>query len=144
MNYLLHQFLAVKIADRIQQLSRDRCPGCIGNYILDNFHPCVNTPLEDKINIFIPKVKEEALHKIDTLIDLYLLTWSEPEVVRQSAMDFIVSLTPYDLLDRRYINEDTVVLHPFNMSWLLTTTTAAPPTRAYNKTKKIEKAKVRN
>ena len=138
MLYLFHHFLAVKIADRIQQLSRERCAGCIGQYGLDNFHPCVKTGLEEKIRIFLPKGKAEALDRLDNLIELYQqAAWAEPELVRQSAIDFIVSLTPHDLLDRRYINEDTVDLHPFTMSWLLDTPTpAAPPQQP--KTKKAK------
>ena len=126
--YLRH-FLAVKIADRIQQLSRERCPGCMGHYILDNFHACVKNLLPDRISLFLPKVKAEALDKLDNLIEMYQqATWAEPELVRQSAMDFILALTADDLLDRRYINEDTVELHPFNMTWLQDTPNPiAPP-----------------
>ena len=126
MLYLKH-FLAVKIADRIQQLSRERCTGCMANYILDNFHPCVKTDLKEKISLFLPKVKSEALDKLENLIQLYLYQqWTEPEI-RQYATDFIVSLTPDDLLDRKYINEDTVELYPFNMTWLLDVPPAAAP-----------------
>ena len=125
MLYLKH-FLAVKIADRIQQLSRERCPGCMANYILDNFHPCVKTALEERIALFLPKVKTEALDKLENLIELYQQSaWTEPEI-RQYATDFIISLKTDDLIDRRYINEDTVELHPFNMTWLLD----MPPTAA--------------
>ena len=115
----LKHFLAVKIADRIQQLSRERCEGCSGDFILDNFHACVKTSLGDRIRLFLPLVKAEALDKIDNLVALYhQAAWAEQEVVRQSAVDFIKSLSAADLQDRRYINEDTVQMHPFNMSWL--------------------------
>ena len=115
----LKHFLAVKIADRIQQISRERCEGCAGNYILDNFHACVKTSLEERIRLFLPMVKAEAIDKIDNLIALYQqAAWAENEVIRQSAVDFISSISKSDLQDRRYINEDTVQMHPFNMSWL--------------------------
>ena len=127
----LKQFLAVKIADRIQQISRERCTGCAGNYILDNFHECVKTSLDDRIRLYLPKVKAEALDKLDNLIKLYQqAAWAESEEVRKCCADFIVLLTPKDLQDRRYINEDTVELHPLNMSWLLDTpepAASAPP-----------------
>ena len=115
----LKHFLTVKIADRIQQISRERCEGCAGNYILDNFHACVKTSLEERIRIFLPIVKAEALDKIDNLIALYQqAAWVENEVVRQSGVDIISSISQSDLQDRRFINEDTVQMHPFNMSWL--------------------------
>ena len=140
MIYLKH-FLAVKIADRIQQLSRERCTGCTSNYILDNFHACIKTPLDERLRLFLPKVRAEALDKLDNLIRL-----CQPEAypvdptpeqthammgVERQCTDFIISLTPDDLQDRRYINEDTVELYPYNMTWLLdtvtTVTTASPP-----------------
>ena len=115
----LKHFLAVKIADRIQQLSRERCTGCTGNYILDNFHACVKTSLEERIRLFLPMVKAEAIDKIDNLIALYQqAAWAENEVVRQSGVDIISSISQSDLQDRRFINEVTVQMHPFNMSWL--------------------------
>ena len=118
----LNHFLAVKIADRIQHLSRERCPGCIEGYVLDNFHACVKNVLEERIALFLPKVKAEALDNLDNLLRLYQqAAWADPELVRQSAMDFILKLTPAKLMDRRYINEDTVELHPLNMTWLLDT-----------------------
>ena len=125
----LRQFLAVKIADRIQQISRERCGGCTGNYILDNFHACVKTSLEERIRIFLPKVKAEAIDKIDNLIALYQqAAWAESEVAQQCGVDFIVSLSRDDLEDRRFINEDTVELYPFNMSWLISNCTTEPST----------------
>ena len=78
--------------------------------------------MEEKMLIFLPKVTSEAFDKLDNLIEMYQQAawlWAEPEIVRQYAIDFIATLTPKKLLDRRYINEDTVSLHPFNMSWLL-------------------------
>ena len=36
----------------------------------------------------------------------------------KSGEQFIEFLQTEDLLDRRYVNEDSVIEHPFNMSWL--------------------------
>ena len=132
----LNHFLAVKIADRIQHLSRERCPGCIEGYVLDNFHACVKNILVERIHLFLPKVKAEALDNLDKLIELYQdAAWAEPELLRQSAMDFILKLTPEKLIDRRYINEDTVALHPFNMTWLLDTPQPLAPLEQAKPTK---------
>ena len=141
---VLKHFLAVKIADRIQQLSRERCPVCGGNYVLDNFHECIMTPLKDRIRFWLHKVKAEALDKFDNLINLYQeAAWAESEVMRQYGVDFIVSLQPKDLQDRRYINEDTVELYPFNMSWL-TATYIEPTATACPQPEKTQPAKTKS
>jgi len=121
---LFKKFLVVKISERIQQLSQAKCSGCIGKFLLDQLHPCKENTLEEKINLFLPTVQEEALERLEALFDMYQQTridlynpLNKNYIV--DGGDFIKQISLQHLLDRMYINEDTVTEYPFNLSWLM-------------------------
>ena len=115
------RFLVVKIAERLQELSRQKCQGCIGFYNLDQLHHCMSVPLEKKIELFLPRIKEEALARLDNLFHIYQQTaWVEDEqVLIKASRAFITELTVDHLLDRRFVNEDSILEFPYDTSWSL-------------------------
>ena len=117
-----YKFLVLKVAEILQQISRDRCSGCVAGYILDQLHPCMGINLEKKIERFLLKAKTTAVTRIDRLFAMYTENASIDSYMASSFMDagkyFIETLKPRDLMDRRYINEDSVVQHPYDPSWL--------------------------
>ena len=120
MLYQFERFLVVKIAERTQQLSRLRCQGCISGHIFDQLHRCMKVTLKEKIEIFLPKVKDEALSRLNNLFHLYQqYAWVEDEqAFIEGGKTFIATIQADHLLDRRYVNEDTVIECPFDTSWL--------------------------
>jgi len=113
-------FLVVKVAERVQQLSREKCSGCVNGLVIDQLHACMQTTLEIKIKMFLPKAKKEALERLECLFNLYKQTnWvGEERLFIESAEHFLNDLEAQHLSDRRFINEDSVVEHPFNLTWL--------------------------
>ena len=118
--FRFERFLVVKLAERTQELSRLRCRGCIEGYLLDQLHDCMKVPLKEKINIFIHRAKDEALTKINNLFHIYQQSaWVDDEqMVIEAGKTFIANLTANGLMDRRYVNEDTVMEYPYNTSWV--------------------------
>ena len=116
-------FLAVKVAERVQQLSREKCSGCLSELIIDQLHPCMRISMEKKIEMFLPRAKKEALERLDYIFHIYkqtnCISDADDQMFLEAGENFIQELDPDDLLDRRYINEDSVVEHgPFDISWL--------------------------
>ena len=116
MMYQFKRFIVVKMAERVQELSRQKCNGCICGYCLDQLHQCVTVPLEEKTRIFFPRAKEEALSKF---YNMYGQAWIDNEsAFIEDGKAFIKNIDFLDLLDRRYVNEDTVMEYPYNTTWL--------------------------
>ena len=112
------QFLVVKIAERVQEISRFKCSGCISGYSLDQLHHCMTVPLNDKIELFLPRAKDEALARLNNLFHLYQQkAWEDVDYIEDSRA-FIAKLKVNHLIDRRYVNEDSVVMYPYNTTWL--------------------------
>ena len=127
LNYILvyaamhqfEQFLVVKIAERVQELSRLKCPGCVTVYPLDQLHHCMTVPLKDRIKLFLPRAKDEALARLNNLFHLYHSLYQKACVdYIEGSRAFIAKLTVNHLIDRRYVNEDSVVMYPYNTTWL--------------------------
>ena len=120
MLYQFKRFIVVKIAERVQELSRQKCSGCTIGYSLDQLHPCGSLPLKDKIKIFLPRAKEEALSKLNNIFYIFQQrAWIDDELLFiEEGKAFIKDINYFDLLDRRYVNEDTVMEYPYNTSWL--------------------------
>ena len=120
MLYQFERFLVVKVAERVQELSRQKCHGCDAGYNLDQLHHCMILPIKDKIELFLPRAKDEALARLNNLFHLYQQTaWEDDEqVLIDGGRTFIVKLNVNHLMDRRYVNEDTVMENPYNTSWL--------------------------
>ena len=80
----------------------------------------MTVPIKDKIELFLPRVKDEALSKFDNLFHLYQQTaWVDDEqIFIEGGRAFIGHLKADHLLDRRYINEDTVMEYQYNTTWL--------------------------
>ena len=118
--YKFERFLVLKIAERVQFISREKCSGCVTGLILDQLHQCMQITLKEKVARFLPRAKNEALTRLDKLFSLYHQTaWVDDDHIHiKSGEQFIEFLKTEDLLDRRYVNEDSVIEHPFNMSWL--------------------------
>ena len=119
-----YRFLVIKIAGRVQQISREKCIGCVSGFILDQLHPCMGICIMKKIERFLPKAKYDALTRLDELFAMYAKNaWIEDEVAhKEAAIIFIELLQPRHVMDRRYINEDSVREHPFDDSWLVDAT----------------------
>ena len=120
MLYLFEKFLVVKVAERVQELSRKGCPGCVAGRILDQLHLCQLVPLKERIAHFLPTASEEAHSNLSNLFHIFSTTmWIEDnDLYLEGGRQFISSITPSMLRDRRYINEDSVFEYPFNTSWL--------------------------
>ena len=118
--YKFERFLVLKIAERVQLISREKCSGCVTGLVLDQLHQCMQITLKEKVARFLPRAKNEALTRLDKLFSLYHQTaWVDDDHIHlKSGGQFIEFLKAEDLLDRRYVNEDSVIEHPFNMSWL--------------------------
>ena len=121
---LFHKFLVIKIAERIQQISRDKCDGCAGGFVLDQLHPCMRMNLDARTERFLPKAKYDALTRLDSLFNMFGKTTYVESLLAsayvEAAEQFLDSLQPHQVLDRRYVNEDSVIEHPFDQTWLLT------------------------
>ena len=120
MLFKFEKFLVVKIAERVQTISREKCGACVNGLILDQLHSCQLVSLKEKIKMFLPRAKDDALKRLDQLFFLYQQSaWIDDERAHlETGEHLIEKLQPEDLLDRRYINEDAVREYPFNSSWL--------------------------
>jgi len=115
-----NKFLVVKIADRVQQLSQEKCMGCVQRQRHDQLHDCTRITLLEKIEKFLPTVKEEAMVHFEQLYELFKKSnWLGDFDYRASGISFVEVISSRELLDRRFINEDTDEEHPFDMSWLM-------------------------
>ena len=114
------RFLVVKIADRIQQISQEKCTGCIAKTRLDQLHPCMMKTLTERMEMFLPRAKSEAARRIGKLYNVFQQSsWVDDAHTHiQDGEYFITKLQPDDLLDRRYVNEDSVIEYPYDVSWL--------------------------
>ena len=128
-----YKFLVIKIAERVQQISRDRCSGCTTGYILDQLHPCSKLSLDAKIEMFLPMAKNNAQNRINQLYELFTRTTYVDSFLSNSYIEagqaFIESLELRSIIDRRYINEDSVIEHPFDQTWLVDTPIQKTPPR---------------
>lgn len=118
---LFCQFLVVRLFERIQNLSSEKCSGCAKNYRFSSLHPCVKTSLTDRIVMFLPQAKTEVLEKMERLIDIFQLSFNllqNKEAYLQFGRTFIENLQPNQVLDRRFINEDSDVLFQYDDSWV--------------------------
>ena len=116
-----HQFLIVKLYDRLQEMSREQCSGCQHKYRFDILHPCITTPLDVRIYKFFNSAIAEALSNFGKLFIAYQETHTlleEPNAYLKDGANFIQSLHPEQLVDRKYINEDTGSVFPFDSSWV--------------------------
>lgn len=116
-----HHFLVVKLHDRVQEISREHCSGCQLKHRFDILHPCITTPLDKRIYKFFTSAVIEALDNLKNLLDVYQATFmlsAEPSEYLNSGYCFIKALHPEQLVDRRYINEDTELTFPFDSSWV--------------------------
>ena len=117
------KFLVIKIAERVQEISHEQCVGCVGGFILEQLHPCMRLSLPARVERFLPKAKYDALTRLDKLYEMFTKTaWIVDGVAyKEAGEDFIEFLQPHDVLDRRYVNEDSVCDHPFDSTWLVDT-----------------------
>jgi hypothetical protein len=115
-----HQFLIVKLYDRVQELSREQCSGCQHKYRFDILHPCITTPLDVRIYKFFNSAIAEALSNFGKLFIAYQEAHTlseEPNAYLKDGANFIQSLHPDQLLDRKYINEETESVFSFDSRW---------------------------
>ena len=69
---------------------------------------------------FLPRAKDEALLRLNNLFHLYQQhAWVDDEqTFIEGGKTFIANLQADHLLDRRYVNEDSVIECPFDTTWL--------------------------
>ena len=118
---LFCQFLVVRILERIQNLSNEKCSGCAKNYRFSSLHPCVKTSLTERIDMFLPQAKTEALEKMDRLITLFQQSFNllqNKEAYLQIGITFVENLLPKQVIDRRFINEDTEEMFQYDDGWV--------------------------
>ena len=143
------QFLIVKLYDRVQEMSREKCSGCHFKYRFDILHPCITTPLDVRIYKFFTQAVTEVLGNLGTLLaayeEMYMLL-EEPSAYLTEAKSFIQAIHPDQLVDRKYINEDTGPAFPFDSSWLTQPTDSPNPSQTPERpdSPKIPKIKKKN
>ena len=118
---LFCQFLVVRVFERIQALSVEKCGGCVKNYRFSSLHACVKTTLPDRIDMFLPQAKSEAFEKMERLIVLFQQSFNllqNKEAYLQIGRSFLENLQPKQVLDRRFINEDTEEMFQYDDSWV--------------------------
>ena len=117
---LFYQFLIARILERIQQISKEVCRGCEMRFKFATLHPCESNSLFQRITLFLPSAKAEALEKIDRLVKNYKrnfdLFLDEEEHV-EVGESFLRNLQPHHLLDIRYINEESDSTFDLDCSW---------------------------
>ena len=112
------QFLVVRISERIQDLCISECTGCQNDYRFAVLHPCQKLSLADRVDYFLPQVLNEALDKMERLVDLYQTICVYPTTdLDMDGRVFVQQLTAKQLFDRRYINEDTSYMFEFDDRW---------------------------
>ena len=115
---LFRQFLVVRIAERIQDLCKIECSGCQKLYRFSSLHPCQKLSWADRVYMFLPQVLTEALEKMEKLIALFHKSYAYPtDNFDVWGTQFVESLAAKDILDRRYINEDTGYMIEYDNSW---------------------------
>ena len=117
---LFNRFLVIKVAERVQQIAQQKCSGCANQFVLDQLHPCMRISTEEKVFMFLPQAKLDALTRYDKLYELFTKTTYilDDVACREAGEHFIELMQPNDILDRRFINEDSVLEYEFDLSWL--------------------------
>lgn len=117
---LFCQFLVVKIFELIQQSSREKCNGCQNHFRFDSLHDCMKTTIQDRIKMFFPESKNEVLNKLDRLLGLFQQSFTlnqSPDAYLQVGETFLNKLLPNQIVDRRFINEDSELMFTYDQSW---------------------------
>jgi len=120
MLFKFERFLVLKVAERVQLLSREKCSACVSGLVLDQLHDCMKLSLKQRIELFLARAKTDALERLNNLFFMYQQTaWVDDEQMHLEAGENLIEfLRPEDLMDRRFVNEDSVLEYPFNTSWL--------------------------
>lgn len=117
---LFYQFLTVRILERIQQISKEICRGCEMHYRLASLHPCETNSLFQRVDLFLPSVKAEALDKIVRLVQSFKANFPlfyDEDVYLEIGNSFLQTLQPQHLIDTRYINEESDSTFGLDSSW---------------------------
>ena len=84
--YKFERFLVLKIAERVQLISREKCSGCVTGLVLDQLHQCMQITLKEKVARFLPRAKAEALTRLDKLFSLYHQTaWVDDDHIHMKS-----------------------------------------------------------
>lgn len=120
---LFRQYLVVRIVERIQDLSITNCLACAENQDarFAALHPCQQTPLTERLSLFLPQALTEVLDNMSTLAQRYQKTFWCIEDYVEEAKRFVHQLTVQQILDRQYINEGTSTIFQYDNSWLYPT-----------------------
>ena len=90
--YKFDRFLVLKIAERVQFISREKCSGCVTGLILDQLHQCMQITLKEKVARFLPRAKNEALTRLDKLFSLYHQTaWVDDDHISRIEMALMLT-----------------------------------------------------
>ena len=115
---LFCQFLVVRINERIQDLSKSECSGCQNGYRFPSLHPCHKLSLSNIVDMFLSQVVTEVLERMPQLVVQFHKTYAYPTVnYEEWGHHFVRQLNGTQILDRRYINEDTGYMFEYDNSW---------------------------
>ena len=118
---LFRQFLVVRMLERVQTVARENCSGCRKQYRFDTLHPCIKTSILERVEMFLPQIKHLVLENMERLLTIFQMTFvlqDDAKVYLTSGAAFVQELQPTELLDRRYINEDShTIFKNFDIDW---------------------------
>ena len=81
----------------------------------------MKTSLTERIDMFLPQAKTEALEKMERLITLFQQSFNllqNKEAYLQIGITFVENLLPKQVIDRRFINEDTEEMFQYDDGWV--------------------------
>ena len=115
---MFRQLLVVRITERIQDLSKIKCSGCQNAFRFSSLHPCQKLSLSDRIDMFLPQVLTEALERMPHLVAMFHNKYEHDTTNYEDwGKQFVQQLASKDILDRRFINEDTGCIFEYDNSW---------------------------
>jgi len=115
---IFQNYLVVRIVERFQDMCTSECSGCKENYRFASLHPCQRLSLAERVDMFLPRVLTEASDKMELLVDLYHNDWKFPIMGHVDlGRLFVEKLGNKQIFDRRFINEATTNMFPFDDTW---------------------------
>lgn len=117
---LFYQFLAARILERVQQISKEVCRGCVLQYKFHNLHPCEINSLPHRVEMFLASAKTEALEKLASLLKSFqrnFTLFQEEDIYLEEGYNFLQDLQPRDIIGVSYIDEETESKFGIDSSW---------------------------
>ena len=119
---LFRQFLVVRILEQIQVISKEKCQACCLQLRFDCLHPCIKTPILERVDLFLPQTKQLVLENLARLLSTFQMSFelqNDPNEYLNVGKVFVDNLQSSDILDRKYIHEETHTIHqPYDLNWV--------------------------